>query len=776
MAIKSTLRSPLRVLLFLITVRHGGNLVQALNCSLVEGHLPFPSKQKFTPSEPLRVSVSVLIQKDQFGKVHSMLNVSWHVSPDGSVKYLKGAKLIALTIQGNHEQRALCQYDPDVQASNPMELPTFHFLQFKGKPGESYFVYLYHLPHSWWDDFYAGSAFTMPGCEDPQMKDVDMCVNMMPEIDANLSCSSGILTASFYMDPRCTAYRLVLEGQLKGDEKQSIVTSEIKNEDSGSRRLHNFSVKLDQETFVKYFVEIIPYCEGCSNDCWRKTLSANGCKKEYPLNLAYLSLIPVGLLFISFVVLLIHVFWSKPFFHKVCASTHLPADIDKFPLTNLHKVPEVSCRKQVLLLYSHDHKEYSHLVLSLAAFLQEHCGLLVAMDLLEQQQIGKIGYLPWLIRKKQLVEATDGKIIVLCSRGMYAKWQRACQDCEPPLKLKEDASSLLGDTFTPSIGLICSDLRHSGAFAKYIVAFFEGVSGERDIPGIFKPTVTYRLMEHLEDLVLRLHGVERYSHGAESRAAGLAPDDYGKTGSGQKLHAAFVKCKTWQDNNPDWLEKPHYPIEENTNFCSIMDDTRAADGEEKDNGQKHVHQVHQDEQQSYIEESPDRSKRCILSSLRSTGMMSKQGVRSEVARNMVCIDGYPFASDLGASSLDDRQMYRAQFGPGLTLVDHLCTSDHNLLPPASQPFMISELLPNSCEHSCQCELLGEDTMVSANLGQAQCGESSIEYDSGMGMSIEQEMMSANAPLLNRSLLMKYEEQMKDPAFNSVSSTQIHRLF
>uniref|UniRef100_A0A8C4NAX2 SEFIR domain-containing protein n=1 Tax=Eptatretus burgeri TaxID=7764 RepID=A0A8C4NAX2_EPTBU len=674
-------------------------------------------------------------------------------------------------IQGNHEQRALCQYDADVQASNPMELPTFHFLDFKGKPGESYFIYLYHLPHSWWDDFYAGSAFTMPGCKDPQMKGVDICVNMIPEVDANLSCSSGILTVSFYMDPRCNAYQLVLEGQSKQDEKQSILKPKIINEDRGSRRLRNYSVELDQETYVKYFVEIIPYCEGCLTDCWRKTLSTNGCKKEYPLNLVFLSLIPVGLLFIFFVALFIHVSWNKPLWNKVFSSTHFATtDIDKFPLTNQHKVPEVSCRKQVLLLYSHDHKEYSHLVLSLAAFLQEHCGLLIVMDLLEEQQIGKMGYLPWLMGKKQLVEETDGKIILLCSRGAYAKWQHACQDCEPPLKLKEDARSLLGDTFTPSIGLICSDFQHPRAFAKYIVAFFEGVSGECDIPSLFRSTVTYRLMEHLEDLVLRLHGVERYSHGAESRAAGLAPEDYGKTASGEKLHAAFVKCKTWQENNPNWLEKSHYHIEENTNYCSVLDDARAAGSEEKDNGQKCVQQG---EQQSYIEQSPSQPERCILSSLQSTGMMSQQGIRSEAARNMFCIDGLLSASELAASSLDDMHIHRAQFGPWLTRADQLCTSDHNLLPPVSQPCRTSDMRPNSCEPSYQCELLGEDMIVSASLAQAQCGEFPTEYDSGMGMSIEQEMTSANAPLLNRSLLKEDVEQRKGPAFNFHSSTEIH---
>ncbi|KAL4553812.1 hypothetical protein GN956_G27338, partial [Arapaima gigas] len=75
--------------------------------------------------------------------------------------------------------------------------------------------------------------------------------------------------------------------------------------------------------------------------------------------------------------------------------------------------------------------------------------------------------------------------------------------------LKEDVRSPMGDMLTPAFSLIVPDLLHPVAFGKYIVAYFDDVSAEEDVPPPFNITIKYKLMKHFEELYFRILDMEK---------------------------------------------------------------------------------------------------------------------------------------------------------------------------------------------------------------------------------------------------------------------------
>lgn len=210
---------------------------------------------------------------------------------------------------------------------------------------------------------------------------------------------------------------------------------------------------------------------------------------------------------------------------------------------------------KVLVIYSQDHRLYRDVVLKLVTFLQSRCGTKVLVDLLDSATLSLVGRVRWLeLQRRQLVGPSD-KILILCSRGLQAKWRALCSRSGPSVTLREDLLSPTDDLCIPFLNLFIPDLHRAGMLGKYLVGYFEDLGSEQDIPSLFDVAVRYRLMTQFEDLYFRILNTEKFQPGQRLRVEGLGGDEYFQCPLGQALRDAIRTFRDYQLENPDWFEK-----------------------------------------------------------------------------------------------------------------------------------------------------------------------------------------------------------------------------
>ncbi|XP_029016633.1 interleukin 17 receptor A1a isoform X3 [Betta splendens] len=207
----------------------------------------------------------------------------------------------------------------------------------------------------------------------------------------------------------------------------------------------------------------------------------------------------------------------------------------------------------VLVIYSHDHYLYRDIVLKLCAFLQAKCGTKVLVDLLDSTSVNMVGRVGWLERQRQQLKNPSDKILVLCSQGVQAKWRAICG--HDRVTLKEDLLSPTDDMLTPFLNLFLPDMHQAGTLGKYVVAYFDDISTEEDVPSVFDIAVKYKLMKHFEELYFRIAGIEKYQPGQVNHIKGIGGEEYFNCPSGRALKNAIEAFQAYQLKNPDWFEK-----------------------------------------------------------------------------------------------------------------------------------------------------------------------------------------------------------------------------
>lgn len=230
---------------------------------------------------------------------------------------------------------------------------------------------------------------------------------------------------------------------------------------------------------------------------------------------------------------------------------------DPYIISTVHTteqdLPVPAHERSVLIIYSRDHPKYTDIVLKLSAFLRAKCGVEVYLDLLDTTSIGVMGRLPWIEQQKRLIEQSSNKVLVLCSRGMQAKWGAMCGG--PRVYLQEDVRSPMGDMLTLALQLITPDMQRPASYGKYLVAYFEEISEEHDVPSMFAVPVKYKLMKHFEELYFRILDLEKYQRDKIHTIEGIGIDEYFNCPSGKALKDAIEVFQAYQVENPDWFEK-----------------------------------------------------------------------------------------------------------------------------------------------------------------------------------------------------------------------------
>lgn len=208
--------------------------------------------------------------------------------------------------------------------------------------------------------------------------------------------------------------------------------------------------------------------------------------------------------------------------------------------------------KRVIVIYSLDHPLYKEIILKLCAFMRAKCGTDVTLDLLDSAWVSTIGRIQWLDMQRERISKSSDKVLILCSPGVHAKWKAMCG--EHKVRLKEDERSSIGDMLTPALSLIIPDFVHASSFHKYMVAYFDDVCSEDDIPAPFNVVVKYKLMKHFEELYFRILGMEKHEPGRIKCIEGIRESDYFNCPSGRGLQDAIEAFKNYQLKNPNWFE------------------------------------------------------------------------------------------------------------------------------------------------------------------------------------------------------------------------------
>ncbi|XP_008292946.1 interleukin-17 receptor A isoform X2 [Stegastes partitus] len=468
-----------------------------------------------------------------------VINVTWRIKADASIRTLNGSEINI--VEESTNQSVCVQFSYRIgQLLNPNDRRwTFSLEDVVVEPGYTYMVSIFNLPKPEIGDYTIRKQITIPGCGDKRIQKVQMCLENGSLWDPNMSVVID-------KKPEMLSINVGFEATTYSERYQvSIQNSDFfysKNVSKENRTSLNVTFEFDEWELsqCKMFIRIQPFFIRCKNHCWSPEKTIHYCPHHSQWRLILKT--TLGLLVIGgcFVFLL----WTT--FHKDPLNTSSSAAKEPPEVFQLQE------RKRILIIYSLDHPLYKNIVLKLCAFLATKCGTEVVLDLLDSTRLGVLGSIQWLEWHKEKIESSSDKILILCSRGVQAKWRAMCGDKQ--VFLREDARSPVGDMLTPSLSLMVPHFIRSTSFKKYIVAYFEDVCSEEDIPSPFHVTVRYKLMKQFEEVYFRILDTEKHEPGKVKKIEGLSEDKYHQCPSSRALHDAIQAFRTYQQEHPHWFE------------------------------------------------------------------------------------------------------------------------------------------------------------------------------------------------------------------------------
>uniref|UniRef100_A0A3P8RNW4 SEFIR domain-containing protein n=1 Tax=Amphiprion percula TaxID=161767 RepID=A0A3P8RNW4_AMPPE len=523
---------------------------QDLNCTVSTGNCMdrgWLDSHEYTPSGPDELQASVDIKQDEAGHLQPVLNATWKIRDDGSIRFLNATELHVLVVSTNHNLCVRYSFKDKL----PMRSPSGEKWSFSADmlmlvPGETYRVSVFNIPkpelgHSYYD---VSTNVIVPGCHHPKMQMTQFCIETgslwQPNISlAQITADSGksALAVSFNTDRLCEDYVVIVSCDIN-KHPHTIKKNNL--------TILNMSFILDKwpRSCCQFCVEINPRFPQCWPDCIRQKRTQDICtaKRTDAPDVPWYTLIVIGVVSMCIVVAVgIYVLCRKS------DKTPAPGDVTEIFPQPLKQPPKV------LVIYSQDHHLYRDIVLKLCSFLQAKCGTKVLVDLLDSTSVSMVGRHRWLEWQRQQLKNPSDKILVLCSQGVQAKWRAMCG--QRPVMLREDITSPTDDMLTPFLNLFLTDMHQAGMRSKYMVAYFGDIGSELDVPSVFDIAVKYNLMKHFEELYFRILDIEKYQPGHVNHIEGIGGDEYFHCPSGRDLKKAIEAFQAYQTENPDWFER-----------------------------------------------------------------------------------------------------------------------------------------------------------------------------------------------------------------------------
>ncbi|KAL6106477.1 il17ra [Pungitius sinensis] len=477
---------------------------------------------------------------DEHGPV-PVLNITWKIKADGCVKALRGSE-ISILDESTHQ--SICvqfSYKLKKEFNPNYEKWTFSLDGVVVEPGRTYMLSVFNLPEPDIEDYRLRKQITIPGCADKRIQKAQMCLEngslWDPHVTTNVSFYKGGRTFVIVVGFKAAQYseRYQVSIQSRGFHYSKNVSKE-------NHTLLSVSFEFGwwQLSHCEMLLVIQPFFVRCEKNC-RRTNKINGlCQYHSPRT----SLIKATVGLLAVAVFLACLLWKVSRKDPVSTSSSAgKQQPDGFQMQN---------RKRVLIIYSLDHPLYKNIVLKLCSFMATKCGTEVVLDLLDSARLGALGSVQWLDRHGDRAKSSSDKILILCSRGVRAKWGAMCGD--RPVSLREDARSPAGDMLSPALSLMVPRFVRSASFERYMVAYFGDVCCEEDVPPPFNITVRYKLMEQFEELFFRILDAEKRGPGRVSHIRGFSEREYHRCASGAALRDAIEAFHAHQLENPQWFE------------------------------------------------------------------------------------------------------------------------------------------------------------------------------------------------------------------------------
>ncbi|XP_037307577.2 interleukin-17 receptor A [Pungitius pungitius] len=477
---------------------------------------------------------------DEHGPV-PVLNITWKIKADGCVKALRGSEISILDKSTNQSICVQFSYKLKKEFNPNYGKWTFSLDGVVVEPGRTYMLSVFNLPEPDIEDYRLRKQITIPGCADKRIQKARICLEngslWDPDVTTNVSFYKGGRTFVIVVGFKAAQYseRYLVSIQSRGFHYSKNVSKE-------NHTLLSVSFEFGwwQLSHCEMLLVIQPFFVRCEKNC-RRTNKINGLCQYYSPRTSLIKA-TVGLLAVA--VFLACLLWKVSRKDPVSTSSSAgKQQPDGFQMQD---------RKRVLIIYSLDHPLYKNIVLKLCSFMATKCGTEVVLDLLDSARLGALGSVQWLDRHGDRAKSSSDKILILCSRGVRAKWRAMCGD--RPVSLREDARSPAGDMLSPALSLMVPRFVRSASFERYMVAYFGDVCCEEDVPPPFNITVRYKLMEQFEELFFRILDAEKRGPGRVSHIQGFSEREYYRCASGAALRDAIEAFHAHQLENPQWFE------------------------------------------------------------------------------------------------------------------------------------------------------------------------------------------------------------------------------
>ncbi|KAM3609705.1 uncharacterized protein V6R79_018934 [Siganus canaliculatus] len=492
----------------------------------------------FSPTEPEWASEKVGVWADKHGLV-SVLNVTWQIKADASIFKLQGSEITIVDESTNQSMCVQFSYKFNQQQNPKHRKWEFSLNGVVVEPGHTYSLSMLNLPLPDTGEYKIQKQIPIPECGNPTIDKTLTCLQngslWDPQINTHVHKEQESLVIVVNFQAAQYSERYLVSFQSHGFHYSTSVFKE-------NRTLLNVTMKVNlwQLSQCEMVLLIQPFFIRCQNNCSQHTKIIRYC--QYQLSLKLIIKASVGVLFVGIV--LACLLWRTR--HKDRLST------SSFAAREPSEDFQVRARKRVLIIYSLDHPLYKDIVLKLCAFLATKCGTEVVLDLFDSARLGVLGSIQWLDWHRARIEDSSDKILILCSRGVQAKWRAMCGGTQVPLR--EDSLSTVGDMLSPALSLMVPHFVRSASFERYMVAYFDDVCSEEDVPSPFNITVRYKLMKQFEELFFRILDTEKHKPGHVNRIEGLSENEYYKCAPGRALRDAIEAFHSYQLQNPQWFE------------------------------------------------------------------------------------------------------------------------------------------------------------------------------------------------------------------------------
>ena len=222
-------------------------------------------------------------------------------------------------------------------------------------------------------------------------------------------------------------------------------------------------------------------------------------------------------------------------------------------------------RQPVVLIYASDNSLHSKVVHCLAAYLQAHCHCDVRFDQWSERKISEVSALDWILHQLKSVK----NVVIVNSEAGFRLYKANMTEVAYEKILHETP---LEDMFLPAMREIRSDYYLKPKSRKLFKVAFPYTDPEFFISD-FHSGITYKLMSHIEDLFLHIHGLSKHCWNGKTTVVGVNHEDYTQSPEGLALEKAIREATEYFKQNPGWFSDYYQerPRMDQSNVCSSVD-------------------------------------------------------------------------------------------------------------------------------------------------------------------------------------------------------------